>query len=515
MKPCFGYIRVSTQKQGEGVSLEAQKDAITVFASRNNLTVSKWFEEKETAAKRGRPVFSNMLNQLRQHKAEGVIIHKIDRSARNLRDWAMFSELPDIGVSVYIATENMDFNSRGGRLTADIQAVIAADYIRNLREECIKGLNGRLKQGLYPFRAPIGYQDNGRGKPKTPCPKKGPLVRQVFDLYVSGKHSINSLVVEMEQLGLRGHTGKPLSKHGIETILRNPFYCGLIEIRRTGKTYTGIHNPIISAATFQEVQDIKAGKAGKKVTRHNHLYRGLFRCADCGTSMIPERQKGHVYYRCHKPHCPKNTIREDRLDAAIMRAYLRLEITAKDRAKLKADWLVWLNSQARADVGQSISLRIANAEDRLHRLTDLLLDGVIEREEHAIRKKQLSLELATLKEERKERGKSDLSDDEIETFLELVSNLAELHILLKPDEKRYLLENCFSNLCVSENQPQFEPYSWLKSREFSELTPLVKHVAPLLELLSRLPMRRVVEDDVPQWKYNLKYQKPDDLPDVA
>ena len=48
MKPCFGYIRVSTQKQGEGVSLEAQKDAITVFASRNDLTVTQWFEEKET-----------------------------------------------------------------------------------------------------------------------------------------------------------------------------------------------------------------------------------------------------------------------------------------------------------------------------------------------------------------------------------------------------------------------------------------------------------------------------------
>ena len=126
MKPCVGYIRVSTQKQGEGVSLEAQKDAITAFASRNDLTVTKWFEEKETAAKSGRPVFTGMLKKLKQGKAQGVIIHKIDRSARNLRDWAMFSELPDAGVSVYVATESLDFNSRGGRLTADIQAVVAA-----------------------------------------------------------------------------------------------------------------------------------------------------------------------------------------------------------------------------------------------------------------------------------------------------------------------------------------------------------------------------------------------------
>ena len=131
MKPCFGYIRVSTQKQGEGVSLEAQKDAIQAFASRQNLTVAKWFEEKETAAKSGRPIFNQMLKQLKRGAATGLIIHKIDRSARNLRDWAIVTELPDAGINVYIASESLDFNSRGGRLTADIQAVIAADYIRN------------------------------------------------------------------------------------------------------------------------------------------------------------------------------------------------------------------------------------------------------------------------------------------------------------------------------------------------------------------------------------------------
>ena len=41
MKPCFGYIRVSTLKQGEGVSLDAQKDAITAFASRSNLIITR------------------------------------------------------------------------------------------------------------------------------------------------------------------------------------------------------------------------------------------------------------------------------------------------------------------------------------------------------------------------------------------------------------------------------------------------------------------------------------------
>src|SRR5437763_16256389 len=148
----FGYIRVSTARQGEkGVSLQEQKEAIERYSHRYNLSMSQWFEERETAAKRGRPIFSQMLKFLRQGKARGVIIHKIDRSARNLKDWADLGEMIDAGIEVHFANESLDLHSRGGRLSADIQAVVAADYIRNLREATKKGFYGRIKQCLYPF----------------------------------------------------------------------------------------------------------------------------------------------------------------------------------------------------------------------------------------------------------------------------------------------------------------------------------------------------------------------------
>lgn len=156
MKNVYGYIRVSTAKQGEGVSLIAQKEAITRYSEQYNLNIIHWFEEKETAAKQGRPLFTSMMKLLKDKKAAGVIIHKIDRSARNLKDWADLGNLIDQGVEVHFAHESLDLQARGGRLSADIQAVIAADYIRNLRQEAIKGIYGRLKQGIYPFPAPIG-----------------------------------------------------------------------------------------------------------------------------------------------------------------------------------------------------------------------------------------------------------------------------------------------------------------------------------------------------------------------
>src|ERR1041384_4263382 len=152
----YGYIRVSTARQGEGVSLQQQRAAIEQYAQRHGLEIAQWYEELETAAKRGRPVFSEMIKQLKGGKARGVIIHKIDRSARNLRDWADLGELIDRGIEVHFANESLDLHTRGGRSSADIQAIVAADYIRNLREEVRKGIVGRLKQGLYPLPAPLG-----------------------------------------------------------------------------------------------------------------------------------------------------------------------------------------------------------------------------------------------------------------------------------------------------------------------------------------------------------------------
>ncbi|SDL26284.1 recombinase family protein [Aliiruegeria lutimaris] len=465
MKPCFGYIRVSTQKQGEGVSLEAQKDAIEAFASREDLTVIRWFEEKQTAAKGGRPIFNQMLRQLKRGAARGVIIHKIDRSARNLRDWAMFSELPDLGTDVFVATESLDFNSRGGRLTADIQAVIAADYIRNLREETKKGIDGRLKQGLYPFRAPIGYLDNGKGKPKTPDPEKAPLILEMFELYASGQHSLRSLRAEINRRGLRNHAGQPLSLCGIETILNNPFYTGLIVIQRTGRTYDGIHEPIVPATLFQQVQDMKTGRSGKKVTQHNHLYRGLFRCGLCDGPMSPELQKGRVYYRCQTRSCPTRTIREDRLEAIITDALRRLEITSKEAERLELSWEAEHGIEEQNSMRTALRLRIEKEEQRLARLTDLLLDGVIATSDYHKRKRDLEIAIAAGKEELTNLPDPAQIEAERMGFLELMKNLAGLHIRATDAEKREIVENAFSNRQVSENHVGLEPYDWLRIGE--------------------------------------------------
>ncbi|QXT41141.1 recombinase family protein [Gymnodinialimonas ceratoperidinii] len=463
---------MSTQKQGEGVSLEAQKDAIQAFAARSNLTVSQWFEEKETAAKSGRPIFNAMLKELRRGRATGLIMHKIDRSARNLRDWATIHELSDTGIDVHFATETLDFRSRGGRLTADIQAVIAADYIRNLREECIKGLQGRLRQGLYPFRAPIGYLDNGRGKPKTPDPIKAPLIRKLFELYASGQHSLRTLQTESQRIGLTNLAGHKLSLHGVETILNNPFYTGLIEIKRTGVTYPGNHTPIISARLFKDVQDIKSGKSGPKLTRHNHLFMGLFRCGHCSGPMSPEKQKGQVYYRCQRPLCPTKTLREDVIEGQVLQALCDLQIDQAEAQRLEDLWLSEAEKNAHRDHLRSLELRLAETEARLNRLTDLLIDGSVDKDTFNERKKSLTLERERLREGIAKTPQLDERRRNQQQFLELMKTLAGLYEIAKPPEKRVLVENVFSNRRVMGKSVELEPQKWLRNAESTMPVPL-------------------------------------------
>jgi site-specific DNA recombinase len=454
MQRCFGYIRVSTTRQGEqGVSLQEQRTAIERYARQHDLTIISWYEEQETAAKRGRPKFNQMIKLLRQHKAEGVIIHKIDRSARNLRDWADLTELMDEGVRVHVAHESLDLTSRSGRLSADIQAVFATDYIRNLRDEARKGFYGRLKQGIYPLSAPTGYVDRGGGQLKEVHPVMGPLVRRGFELYDTGRYSIESLGEELVALGLRTRKGKPLSRNRIWEMLRNPFYIGLIHIRTTGETFEGAHQPLISKALFDRVQERLHGKAVLTTEKHVFAFRRLLRCATCHRSLIGERQKGHTYYRCHSATCPSLCLREEAVDSAFREVLRPLVFSKGEEANLleaaKAVRASWFTRKKVELEGVRSRLGAVNA--RLTRLTDALLDDTIDKVLFEERRGALLHEKRAL-EERLSRLEGQDGAKSVEPGLRLISFAKQalfVYDLATPEEKRELVRVVTSNREVS------------------------------------------------------------------
>ena len=461
MKNCFGYVRVSSHKQGEGVSLEAQKDAIRLFAAENDVTITSWFEEQQTAAKSGRPVFNNMLKALRSGKAAGVVMHKIDRSARNFFDWAKIGELADTGIDVHFATESLDFRSRGGRLTANIQMAVAEDYVRNLRSEVLKGQRGQLERGFYPFCAPIGYRNNGKHELKTIDQRTGPLVESAFELYATGQYSYHGLRRELAARGLSKASGLPLSKGCLEKFLSNPFYTGVIRIRRSGEVFQGAHEPLISAALFEQVAQVREGKGRKKMTRHNHLFRGLFRCGNCDRSMIPERQKGHVYYRCQFPDCPRNCVREECLARAIGQVLKNTKIADQVIAEIDKRMADWTRKQIEPDKSHTLAMQLAKLDERTEKLEDAAIAGIIDSGNFNQRKEKLLLERAALVKSGEETEQFHQNPAVVRKFLERLKNLAEHYDFAAPAEKREIVEIAVSNRSVKDKTVFAEPSNWL------------------------------------------------------
>ena len=458
---CFAYVRVSTVKQGEGVSLEAQREAIERYANQHKLTVTSWFEEKETAAKQGRPIFTDMVKALKAGKAQGLIMHKIDRSARNLRDWATVNELQDSGISVHFAAESVDFASRGGRLTADIQAVIAADYIRNLREETKKGIRGRLKQGIYPFNAPLGYLNNGAGQPKTICPEKGPLVRKLFELYASGSHSFKSLVTAANEIGLRGSKNNPIGQTLIENMLSNPFYVGLIWMKTENKTYQGKHEPLISLKTFDQVAAVREGRSVKKRVKHDHRFRRVFSCAECGNGFTAEIQKGRTYYRCHTKGCAALTHREDALEASLCSELRKLALVSINEAGLRQAIAQWTPLDAEKVNQGLIAAKLAEIEQMKDKLLDALLDQTIDKSTYETRHHRLLVqEKEVVKKQENRQRACSLKHKTLELF-ELFKNPYYTYSIANNVEKRRFLEILFSNRAVKGRKLVFSTRDWV------------------------------------------------------
>jgi site-specific DNA recombinase len=427
MKAVFGYIRVSTVRQGtQGSSLIEQQSAIERYAAKHELHITEWFEELETAAKRGRPVFNRMLKLLGRQRATGVIIHKIDRSARNLKDWADLAELTDRGVEIHFAHESLDMQSRGGRLAADIQAVVAADYVRNLRDEVKKGIYGRYKQGLYPHPAPIGYLDQGGGKPKIPDPVRGPLVRRAFDLYATGNFNLETLRRELTALGLRTRGGGQLSRSSLAHLLSNEFYTGIIAIDRTKETYVGVHEPLIAPALFAAVACVLRGRKVHVGLKHDHPFRKLIRCASCLRFIIGEQHKGWLYYRCQTTSCPTTSLRQEGIEEQMRvgAASITLPPEAMEMLVGEFERLGKQQNHSRVELAGAAQLALGQIDEKLARLTDIYLEGTIDRDHYLKQKSRLIGDRAKMAETLRERQSERRPyEEKVEKFLELQRRL--------------------------------------------------------------------------------------------
>ena len=249
----------------------------------------------------------------------------------------------------------------------------------------------------------------------------------------------------MIKYGLTNQNNKLISKGNVETILKNGFYCGILRNGRSGETFPGIHEPLLTVTEYKRIAAIKEARYAKKCTNHNHLLRRLFFCANCTAVLSPERQKGNVYYRCHSKGCFVKTVREEFLEACIIAALKGIQFTERDLVKIEGECEQWQFGKKSKNISKSINLRISEAEARLQRLTDLLIDAAIDKDAYNERRSTLLMDIEELKSEKREHEKNTTTEHDRKKFLELMKTVTGLYISSNPEEKRVLVENCFSN----------------------------------------------------------------------
>ncbi len=292
------YCRKSTDDANHQIlSIDSQETEMRKLAERSDLIVSKIFRESMTAKEPGRPVFAEMMAFVEKHPGATILVWKLDRLARNPVDEGKIKWLLQKEIIAEIKTPDRNYHPSDNALIASVEFGMANQYIRDLRQNVMRGNRSKLEHGGWPSMAPFGYQNNKADRTVLVNPSTAPAVRRIFELYASGNYTLKEITASIYSEDYRTKGGKKLSKSNIHAILTNPFYYGVMVHHDTH--YQGNHEPLISKELFDEAQNVLRGKNHSKRKTHFFPLRGFMTCDVCGCMLTATLQKGkHVYYYC-------------------------------------------------------------------------------------------------------------------------------------------------------------------------------------------------------------------------
>ncbi|HEM4366719.1 TPA: recombinase family protein [Streptococcus suis] len=247
------YTRVSTFDQVNGYSLDMQAHLAKQYCRDKGIDIYDVYCDEITGAKFDRPQLQRMLSDIVSQKIDIVVIHKLDRLSRSLKDTFIIVEdyLIANGVGLVSLSEAIDTATPIGKMIMG-QFALYAQYERDvIRERMIMGKYGRAMTGKAmswsPGYTPLGYDyKDGLYIPNND--KK--IVTEIFAELHDGTKP-KSLA---KKLTHKGTLNKKWYHTSIKYIARNPVYIGKIKWR--GKMFDGQHQPLIAKDFFLAVQEI-------------------------------------------------------------------------------------------------------------------------------------------------------------------------------------------------------------------------------------------------------------------
>ena len=411
----FLYARKSTDVEDKQVlSIDAQLTELRAYARENNLEISAEVVEKQSAKYPGRPLFNKMMAEI-EKDGGNILAWNPDRLARNSVDGGRIIYLLDTGklASLKFPTFWCD-NTSQGKFMLNMAFGQSKYYVDSLSENTKRGLRQKVRMGIFPSQAPVGYLNDSRTKTIVVEKKKSRTLRLAFEKYVKGNMRLEDVTTFLAKNNITTRTGKRISKTKASFILSNPFYIGLFKYG--GELHEGKHEPIITKKLFDEAQEMlrKRGQPERKAKNEPQPFCGLISCASCGMMITAEnktkRQKNgnvheYTYYRCTKKSktmkCPEMSLRSEELDEQLSSLIQKIS--------LPKDWAEELNRLALQDhknSAQSLTAcvkekenRISEISQKLERLLNGYLDQVIDEQDYRNQKAKLLSEKKSLQEE--------------------------------------------------------------------------------------------------------------------
>jgi len=461
----FMYCRKSSEEETKQVqSLDTQERLLTDYAQKFNLEIVDVIREMKSAKEDGnRPLFTEMLHRVLKGEADAILVVHTDRLARNLIEAGQIIKLVEHKQLTQVRTLTNTFDTSQSLFYMGFDFIFASQFSRDLSVKVRAGVESKLLKGEYPSWAPTGYIN--REAKIYPDPEREDFIRMIYNLYVTGTYSLNQITNILYEHGFRTRIGNnKVAKSVIFRILKDPIYCGMI--RRKGRIYSGIHEPIVSKALFDQVQDVFDKVSRPIKLRHEFLYRNYMTCAKCGCKLTATLKKGFTYYYCtngrkkcseHKKYLKDNEIQdllhkmfsEFTLDEKL--ADLSLRAYENDLRK---------NSALGINTEKTLRVQIFSIDIKLDRLLDTLLEKRIDESKYDLKRKDLLSEKAKIETQLKQ-----INPVNPETTLEQVTEVKNKAISLgkvffegDSEVKADLLKSLLWNVTIGDQKIASQDY---------------------------------------------------------
>ena len=390
------YARVSTSEQAErGKSIEDQLAKLGKEAGERGGVLLRTFADPGfSGSNLNRPQLAALLAFCREQDVDAVLVVDTDRLARKTEHhFAIKAQLRKCGVRVESLNQPMIDDTPEGVFLDTILAATNALYPQITGRKTSLSMAQKVQAGWWPGPARLGYRNADNPRPTSandrriivPHETNGPLVTRAFAEYATGQHSLKSLCVLLETLGLRSVWGGRVTTTSLRKMLGDPFY--LARASYKGEVRCWNHQVLTDEETFRRCYLVlgEHNRYADRMRKHTFLLSGILECGKCGAPLTASvnAKKGKSYYHCPLNRVPHSNVGQnvsvEELDVLVGGLLRSVSITAEAAEKvIRNARLLVAQTHSGGDVKRrELLAQQGILEARRSRMETMYLDGAV------------------------------------------------------------------------------------------------------------------------------------------